>query len=222
MLKFAECKLIRVRIKSELRFLCTECNEAYKSKQYCPFCFMFYFQGGGLNEEAEAVDDKRWVQCDNNEPKNCERWVHIDCEELHIQEKLSSDAKHLRYFCPDCRDRLAAKKNPKFKKKLKPQGEVINREKWAKFCKKIIGRTDISLGNTAGNHPNFISSAAEQNQADPQDDSNYEQTSAMPGFALRNDATSSGRRPIIAARFSTHETVSALDLLLNSYGKSHS
>lgn len=64
-------KMSKVKINGETRLLCPSCLDAFRKKQYCPFCYIFYFLD--VTEVIDWVDDKKWVQCDNE--KACDRWV---------------------------------------------------------------------------------------------------------------------------------------------------
>ena len=47
-------------------YLCQPCNERFKDRHYCKYCYQIYF--------LEA-DGNNWIECDS-----CLRWTHEDCE----------------------------------------------------------------------------------------------------------------------------------------------
>jgi len=71
-------------------FLCRDCFQSYKKKQYCYYCWLIYTD--------ETNDNRSWLQCDL-----CSHWHHVACEENKGKFKNASKSK-LKYKCPFCRD----------------------------------------------------------------------------------------------------------------------
>jgi hypothetical protein len=48
--------------------ICKACFDAFKSNQYCHFCYQIYFDNESNNNNAN--DDKDWIECEE-----CKHWV---------------------------------------------------------------------------------------------------------------------------------------------------
>lgn len=86
---------------------CFNCAKEFKLENYCPFCCQLSVVEDGLE----------WIQC---EAKDCERWVHIECEIFDgfadLKAKIEIEGDAFIYYCKKCRAKPSNKANLKSKK----------------------------------------------------------------------------------------------------------
>jgi len=78
--------------------LCNACGIKYAKKQYCPHCNYIY--GKEIDRQSDA-----WLVC-----SVCSRWVHMECERLHlegqnimdVERKIHPFSLNRNYLCPGC------------------------------------------------------------------------------------------------------------------------
>eukprot|EP01017_Pseudomicrothorax_dubius_P046605 TRINITY_DN823_c0_g1_i11.p1 TRINITY_DN823_c0_g1~~TRINITY_DN823_c0_g1_i11.p1 ORF type:complete len:362 (+),score=62.29 TRINITY_DN823_c0_g1_i11:531-1616(+) len=214
-----EFKLSKVRVQGQVKLFCPGCKDSFEKYQFCPFCYTVYFD----NNAETTVDNKDWVQCDNQEPHPCNRWVHIECEDEAVRASLNRvGATNITYHCPDClrKDYPARKpakkpKRPKFNGDSPPRLDSIRTEaeKWKIFRSKNLKRKEYHpmMGSTGGQEMN------KDRGIMATENTFQEELDAIV------DATTSTRRPMNSRLrgmriFDPNNTNSTIDNILNNYG----